>query len=174
MLAGQQYFSFEGSGIRGPIWRIVSPFYSTIARVSLTSMIYYLRWLRSMDMLTFGMVNEAPWANDSCMGLFVCFVLLGSIQVNRTTNNFNQSIPSIIVQSLFANPVNLANLHQSWLINRTNTLSTTNVALEIFIAATPLGFNYVSFSLADRLKDSLLLSHLDVSKRNEHPTSVLH
>ena len=75
---------------------------------------------------------------------FACFIRPGTIQVNRTTNNFNQSIPSSTVQSLFANPVNLANLHQSWLINRTNSLSPTNVALEIYLASTPLGIPYVN------------------------------
>ncbi|CAF1395035.1 unnamed protein product [Rotaria sp. Silwood1] len=55
----------------------------------------------------------------------------GTILANKIINNFNQSISIIILNILFTNPINLSNLHQSWLINTTNSLSNINVAAEI-------------------------------------------
>ena len=54
---------------------------------------------------------------------------------NITTNIFNQSIPITIINILFTNPVSLTNLHQSWLINRTTSLSNLNVAAEIYVSS---------------------------------------
>jgi hypothetical protein len=64
---------------------------------------------------------------------------------NKTTSDFNQSIPSTTIDILFTNPVNLSNLHQSWLINRTNSLSNIQVAAEIYISSIVPGYSYVSF-----------------------------
>lgn len=56
----------------------------------------------------------------------------GTIQMNRTTNNFNETLPNSILNSIFSNSVNLVHLHQPWFINRTNSLSTIAVAMEIY------------------------------------------
>lgn len=67
----------------------------------------------------------------------------GTVRANRTTNNFNQSIPNSVLQSLFSNPVNLTNLHQPWFMNRTNSFSTFAVALEIGMNSIQPNLNYV-------------------------------
>jgi hypothetical protein len=69
----------------------------------------------------------------------------GSILVNKTTDDFNQSIPTRIITILFTNPVNLSNLHQSWLINKTRKSSSNlMVAIEIYFASIQPNFTYVN------------------------------
>ncbi len=75
---------------------------------------------------------------------FFFFFFTGNILANETTADFNQSIPSSIIDSLFSNPVNLSNLHQPWFINRTNSLSNINVAAEIYLSSIETNFSYVS------------------------------
>jgi hypothetical protein len=72
------------------------------------------------------------------------FIFVGTILANETTIDFNQTIPSIIITNLFFNPVNLSNLHQSWFINRTNSLSNINVATEIYLSSIQSSFSYVN------------------------------
>jgi hypothetical protein len=64
--------------------------------------------------------------------------------VNKTTSDFNQSIPIATINILFSNPINLSNLHQPWLMNRTNSLTNLNVASEIFLASLQTNYTYVS------------------------------
>ncbi|CAF1011818.1 unnamed protein product [Rotaria sordida] len=81
----------------------------------------------------------------------------GTILANNTTKDFNQSIPATTLNILFTNPVNLSNLHQSWLINRTNSLSNTDVAIEIFIVS--LQSNYVySYQTETNIKQSFCIN----------------
>ncbi len=60
-------------------------------------------------------------------------------------SDFNQSIPIITMNILFPSFVNLSNLHQSWFMNRTNSLSNIEVAAEIYIASIQSNYSYVSF-----------------------------
>jgi len=70
----------------------------------------------------------------------------GAIWANKSANDFNRSIPSSIITSLFENPVNLSNLHQSWFMNKTRKSSSNlNVATEIYYAAVQRNFSYVSW-----------------------------
>lgn len=62
---------------------------------------------------------------------------------NITTNIFNQSIPITIINILFSYPVNLTNLHQSWLVNRTRSLSNVDVAAEIYVSSVLPGYSVV-------------------------------
>ncbi|CAF3834044.1 unnamed protein product [Rotaria magnacalcarata] len=64
------------------------------------------------------------------------------IQVNKTTSDFNQSIPIATINILFSNPINLSNLHQPWLMNRTNSLTNLNVASEIFLTSLQTNYTY--------------------------------
>ncbi|CAF4091856.1 unnamed protein product, partial [Adineta steineri] len=67
----------------------------------------------------------------------------GTILTNKTSNDFNQSIPQTTINILFSNPINLTNLHQPWLMNRTDSLSNVNVALEIYFASLQTNYSYV-------------------------------
>lgn len=67
----------------------------------------------------------------------------GSIWANKTTNDFNRSIPTEIINILFSNPVHLSNLHQSWLMNKTQrVISNLNIAIEIYLASRQTNFSY--------------------------------
>ena len=69
---------------------------------------------------------------------------IGTIRANKTTNDFNQSIPIEIITILFANPVNLSNLHQSWLMKRTRrSVSNIQVATEIILVSNRANFSRV-------------------------------
>jgi hypothetical protein len=77
--------------------------------------------------------------------LLIFLFLKGTILTNITTSDFNQSIPLITINILFSSFVNLSNLHQSWFMNRTNSLSNIEVAAEIYIASIQSNYSYVSF-----------------------------
>ncbi len=65
------------------------------------------------------------------------------IRANKTTNDFNQSIPAEIITILFSNSVHLSNLHQSWFMNKTRaSISNLNVAIEIYLASIRTNFSY--------------------------------
>ena len=67
----------------------------------------------------------------------------GTILANKTSKDFNQS--AALIAALFANPVNLSNLHQSWFMKKNQTSqSNTNVALEIYVAFLQPNSSYVS------------------------------
>ena len=73
------------------------------------------------------------YSSEIAKNFLVIFLLFpGTISTNQTTRNFNQTIPANTLTILFAKPVNLSNLHQPWLINRTNSLSNIEVASEIY------------------------------------------
>ena len=81
----------------------------------------------------------------SNIDLAIYKIQIGTIWTNKSTNDFNQSIPSIIIGLLFENPVNLSNLHQSWFMNKTQKSSSNlNVAIEIYYAAIRRNFSYVN------------------------------
>lgn len=73
----------------------------------------------------------------------ILFIFKGTISANKSANDFSQTIPSTIIDNLFSSPVNLSNLHQSWLINRTNTLSNLDVIFEIYFVSIQSNYSYV-------------------------------
>lgn len=75
---------------------------------------------------------------------FLFFFLSGTISTNKTTSDFNQTIPANTLAILFAQPVNLSNLHQPWFINRTDSLSNIDVAAEIYLSMIRSNFSYVN------------------------------
>jgi hypothetical protein len=88
------------------------------------------------------------WNGKSVRWLKVLLIFLflkGTILANITMSDFNQSIPIITMNILFPSFVNLSNLHQSWFMNRTNSLSNIEVAAEIYIASIQSNYSYVSF-----------------------------
>ncbi|CAF0829832.1 unnamed protein product [Rotaria sordida] len=67
----------------------------------------------------------------------------GSICANESMNDFNQTIPTVIITDLFANPISLSNLHQFWFMNKTqNSLSNLEVASEIYYVSRQRNFSY--------------------------------
>ncbi|CAF2630332.1 unnamed protein product [Rotaria sp. Silwood2] len=66
----------------------------------------------------------------------------GTILANKTAKDFSQSIPATTLNILFANLVNLSNLHQPWLMNRGNSLSNTEVGAEIFLVSLQSNYAY--------------------------------
>ncbi|CAM4887474.1 unnamed protein product [Rotaria socialis] len=78
------------------------------------------------------------------------------IRVNKTTSDFNQSIPIATTNILFSNPINLSNLHQPWLMNRTNSLTNLNVASEIFLASLQPNYTY-SYQSAINIQKSFCI-----------------
>ena len=69
----------------------------------------------------------------------------GSVWVNKSKNDFNQTIPTTIINLLFDNPTNLSNLHQSWFMDKTeNSTSNFDVAVEIYLASMQRNFSYVN------------------------------
>jgi hypothetical protein len=77
--------------------------------------------------------------------LLIFNFLKGTILANKTTSDFNQTIPIAIINILFSNPVNVTNLHQSWFMNRTNSLANIFVAAEIYYASLQTNYVYVNF-----------------------------
>ncbi|UJR30912.1 hypothetical protein I4U23_018422 [Adineta vaga] len=66
----------------------------------------------------------------------------GTILANKTSSDFTQSIPISTINILFSNAVNLSNLHQTWLMNRTASLSNLDVAVEIFFESIQTNSTY--------------------------------
>ena len=69
--------------------------------------------------------------------------ITGLIWANKTVDDFNQTVPTEVIDVLFSNPVNLTNLHQLWFMNRRRTsVSNINVAIEIYLASIRTNFSY--------------------------------
>jgi hypothetical protein len=66
---------------------------------------------------------------------------------NRTTNDFNQTIPATTINILFSNPVNLTNLHQPWFMTGRGSLSNIFVAAQIYYASLQPSYPYVNKNL---------------------------
>jgi hypothetical protein len=67
----------------------------------------------------------------------------GLIWANKTADDFDQSIPTEIINILFFNPVHLTNLHQLWFMNqRRQSASNTDVAIQIYFASRRTNFSY--------------------------------
>ncbi|CAM4819705.1 unnamed protein product [Rotaria magnacalcarata] len=100
----------------------------------------------------------------------------GTIQATKDQNNFSQSIPNIIIKALFENPIDLANLHQSWFLNQThNSLSNLAVAAQIYLASIQTGFAYSyqsdidiqqSFCIAGEFNRTFSVSEKQINETN--------
>lgn len=96
----------------------------------------------------------------------------GTILANKTSNDFNQS--AALIAALFANPVNLSNLHQSWFMKKNQTSqSNGNVAVEIYVAFLRPNSSYVSAKLGEHAfhPQSMSLSVVSIARR--YPTVIL-
>ncbi|CAF3444208.1 unnamed protein product [Rotaria sp. Silwood1] len=80
----------------------------------------------------------------------------GTILANKTTKDFNQSIPETTLNILFKNPINLTNLHQPWLMHRTNSLSNIYVGGEIFLVSLQPDYAY-SYQTETNIKESFCI-----------------
>ena len=83
-------------------------------------------------------------------------IIKGTVRANKTSGDFNQTIPAAILQDLFENPVNLSNLHQTWFMNKTQKYtSNIDVAIEIYLASVRPNNSYVDlFERVDLCIDS--------------------
>ncbi|CAF4378814.1 unnamed protein product, partial [Adineta steineri] len=77
-----------------------------------------------------------------------------TILANKSTNDFNQSIPTAIINTLFQNPVGLSNLHQSWFMNHTKrSESNLNILIQISYSRLQKNFSY-SYQSETNIKQS--------------------
>ncbi|CAF1162270.1 unnamed protein product [Adineta steineri] len=78
----------------------------------------------------------------------------GTILANKSTNDFNQSIPTTIINTLFQNPVGLSNLHQSWFMNHTKrSESNLNIIIQISYSRSQKNFSF-SYQSETNIKQS--------------------
>lgn len=95
--------------------------------------------------------------------LYMLIFFSGTISANKTSRDFNQSIPDSILTILFATPVTLSNLHQPWFINRTNSPSNLDIATEIYLSSIRPNSSYVNSpnSLHDQTHRILCFRFID-------------